>query len=172
MPSAYQSYLEHQKQANVANFVAGAAQGAGLPLAAWSLAEMAGKGLSSAGKKLPSLVGSRPGGIRDAVSKSFDAVGKKVENFGTSLGNMTHKIMNAGPGIEYDSKKLTPMLFDHREGTSKLTVQRGLYWAGNAAAAGGILGSTASAIAPTPPNAMKVAHEDFAALVAHMENNA
>lgn len=176
MPSAYQCYLDHQKQASLAGIVSGAASGAGLPLSAWMVAEGVGKGLSTLGKKLPSVVGSRTGGIRDTVSKSFDTAGKRVEDFGKDLGNMTHKILNydAGgklPSIPYKSNKLTNWVFDHRS-DSKLTAQRGLYWAGNAVGAGSAVNAVGSMVAPTPPNAMKVAHEDFAALVAYMENNA
>ena len=180
--SIYQQYLEHQKQANLVGAASGMAGGASLPFAAGDLVHMLGKGITALGKGVGKIGTPRAGGLREAASTRLNDAGAKVEHAGSQLSDMTRDMLNYGKGMEYNAKALPGGVFDHNlnsagktdathTGINKLTPQRALNWAGNAAMAGGMVHGAASMIAPTPPNAIKTAHVDFANLVAYMENN-
>lgn len=174
--SAYEAYLAHQKQAtiNPAGVLSAVAGGAQLPLGAYDLGGMAASGLKRLGKFTTNVGGPRAGGIREMLGKQLNNAGNKVQGASKALGDMSHKILNyGGKGIAYDPKKLPGIGFDQADRESKhlLTPQRGAYWAGNAIGLGEIAHSVTSAIAPTPPNAVKTAQIDFGNMVRAAENN-
>ena len=161
--------MEMQKAANGMAMLSGVSTALQNPSFAGGLTGVIGHGAKALGGLFK---GTRTSGIRHGIGQKLENFGSGAQKLGDYTSDVAHGILNAGPGIEYDASKLPGLLgFESRTGgkKTKLTAQRGLWWAGNAATAGTAAGQLNKAL--RSPEPQKQAREDAVALIAFWENS-
>jgi hypothetical protein len=150
----HEFYMQELEKEAFLGALAGVANGMGAATMIPSLAGAAGHVARWAGQGLRGMGAT-------GVGQKLITTGSQMRRAGRSGDDMVRGFMNWGPGKEYGAEKLkgpggmfNPInMMDSTKG-NKLTVQRGVMWAGNAAGVGLAGKAVMDAVhppAPTPP---------------------